>query len=459
MSHQDQACSFSKFKSSHLLEVTQWLLSEIVFSKKLHMNCSWTFRTLAMTALFWSWSREATMTERFECSQRLTHHLDSARKKFTSPQAFMEVLRRHTDYLRGQLLSAFRAHMCLMDGRWKTDGYVLFGVDGTDVSVPRTCSNQAAFTTNGKSKHQQRTRIKNQTAHQKKQKGCPRILMTTLYHISLGLPWAWRLGSKSDNERAQLRSMLGELPRGAMIVGDAGFTGFEFLRAVLGSGAEAIVRVGSNVKLLKQLGRFDESNGIVYIWPDWAMKKDHPPLVFRLVVLHDGKKPVYLITSVLETKRLSDRQVANIYRMRWDIELYHRNLKQTMGHQKLLSRSSVNALIELEWIVLGYTAMMLYSVDELMHRGIDIQRLSAAKVIRAFRQTARDYLHRVETDSTLNDRISLALKDDYQRRTSKESRDYPKKRKHKAPGIPMIQQANKEQKRKAKNFKITSLAA
>jgi hypothetical protein len=177
------------------------------------------------------------------------------------------------------------------------------------------------------------------------------------------------------------------------------------------------------------------------------------------VVLHDGKKPVYLITSVLETKRLSDRQVANIYRMRWDIELYHRNLKQTMGHQKLLSRSSVNALIELEWIVLGYTAMMLYSVDELMHRGIDIQRLSAAKVIRAFRQTARDYLHRVETDSTLNDRISLALKDDYQRRTSKESRDYPRKRKHKAPGIPMIQQANKEQKRKAKNFKITSLAA
>ena len=151
--------------------------------------------------------------------------------------------------------------------------------------------------------------------------------MTTLFHIPLGLPWSWRLGGKSDNERSQLLSMLSELPKGALIVGDAGFTGFEFLSAVLKSGAELVVRVGSNVKLLKELGSFRESNGIVYIWPAWAMKKNLDPLKFRLVVLNDGRQPVYLITSVLSTKQLSDRQMATIYCMRWDIELYHRNLK------------------------------------------------------------------------------------------------------------------------------------
>jgi len=459
MPHQDQNCQCSNIKSTHLLEVTQWLLSGIIFSKPLHVNCSWTFRTLVMTALFWAWSRESTMAERFSCAQRLTCHLDESKKISTSSQAFLEILRRHTVYLKGLLLDAFRMHMQTIDQHWMTFGYVLFGVDGTDVGVARTKSNQSAFTTNGKSKHQRRKRIKNQTAHQKKQKQCPRILMTTLFHISLGLPWAWRLGSKSDNERSQLLSMLGELPKNSMIVGDAGFIGFEFLSRVLGSGADLVVRVGSNVKLLKQLGRVRESNGIVYIWPDWAMKKNFQPLKFRLVELYDGRKPVYLITSVLSTARLSDQQVATIYKMRWDIELYHRNLKQTMGHHKLLSRSAENALVELEWIVLGYTAMMLYSVDEMVHQEIDIGRLSSAKIILAFRQTARDYLHEVEPDATLNHRICRALKDAYQRTTSKESRNYPSKRKHKPPGKPIIEKANELQKNVAKELKKQSLAA
>ena len=459
MPHQDQACHSSENKSTHLLEVTQWLLSGMIFSKTLHVNCSWTFRSLVMTALFWAWSGESTMAERFSCSQRLTLHLDKSKTKRTSSQAFLEMLRRHTDYLKGLLLDAFRSYMQTLDQHWMTFGYVLLGVDGTDVAVARTQSNQSAFTTNGKSKHQQRKQIKNQTAAQKKQKRCPRILMTTLFHISLGLPWSWRLGSKSDNERSQLLSMLGELPQNAMIVGDAGFIGFEFLRAVLGSGANLIVRVGSNVKLLKQLANMRESNGIVYIWPDWAMKKNLSPLKFRLVELHDGRKPVYLITSVLGTNRLSDRQVASIYAMRWDIELYHRNLKQTMGHHKLLSRNAKNSLVELEWIVLGYTAMMLYSVDEMVHQHINIQRLSAAKIILAFRQTARDYLHQIQPNDTLNQRICRALKDNYLRTTSKESRDYPRKRKHKSPGTPTILKANQLQKNIAKQLRKQSLTA
>lgn len=459
MSHQDHAFSSGNHKSSHLLEVTQWLLSEVEFHRKLHVGCSWTYRTLVMTALFWAWSREKTMTERFSCAQRLTSHLDSTKTRPTSSQAFLEMLRRHTDYFKDLLLDAFRRHMQSIEQHWMTFGFVLLGVDGTDVAVPRTQSNQSAFTTDGKSKHQKRKRIKKQTAHQKKQKECPRILMTTLFHISLGLPWSWRLGSKSDNERSQLLSMLSKLPKQAMIVGDAGFVGYKFLSAVLGSGAELVVRVGSNVKLLKQLGHVRESGGIVYIWPDWAMKKNCEPLKFRLVVVNDGRKPVYLITSVLSTKRLSDRQVAKIYAMRWDIELYDRNLKQTMGHHKLLSRSAENALVELQWIVLGYTAMMLYSVDEMVHRGINIQRLSPAKIILAFRQTARDYLHEVEPDATLNDRICLAIKDNYQRTTSKESRAYPRKRKHKSPGAPVIAYANRLQKEAAKQLRNQSLAA
>ena len=116
-----------------------------------------------------------------------------------------------------------------------------------------------------------------------------------------------------------------------MVVGDAGFVGYEFLAAVLASGAELVVRVGSNVTLLKELGWYQQSDDLVDLWPDSIAKKSMPPLTFRLVVLQGRGKPVYLITSVLNANRLSDKQVAKIFRERWGIGLYHRHLKQTLG--------------------------------------------------------------------------------------------------------------------------------
>ena len=101
--------------------------------------------------------------------------------------------------------------------------------------------------------------------------------------------------------------------------------------------------------------------------------------------------------------------IADIYSMRWNIELYHRNLKQTMGHCRLLSRSPLNG--QLNWIVL-YTAMMLYAVDEMIHRGVNTELASAAKIIQAFRQTARDYLH-PSTAAKFDDMICNALRDRY----------------------------------------------
>ncbi|MEL7496714.1 MAG: IS4 family transposase [Planctomycetota bacterium] len=392
------------------------------------------------------------MTERFACAQRLTQHLQGSKKQTTSRQGFLEILRRHTSYLKQQLLFSFRQHMATISTQWKTHGFVVFGVDGSDVSTPRTRSNQRAFTTNGKSKHQKRKRIKNQNAHQKKQKSCPRVLMTTLYHIALGLPWNWQLGSKSDNERDHLLAMLKELPTNALIVGDAGFTGFEFLSKVLASGSEIVIRVGSNVKLLKQLGKYRVGDNIVHIWPDWAMKKNRRPLVFRLVVVNNGKHPVYLITSILDSKRLSENQIVDIYRMRWEIELYHRNLKQTMGHRKLLSRSPRNALVELDWIILGYTAMMLYSVDEWIADRKNISQVSPAAIIRAFRQTARDYLHPIGQQPSLDQLIIQATKDNYQRTSSKQSRNYPQKRKFKQPKPPKIKNATKQQIKKIQSL-------
>ena len=80
---------------------------------------------------------------------------------------------------------------------------------------------------------------------------------------------------------------------------DAGFVGYDFWKAILDTNHDFMIRIGANVKLIKQLGYAWEYDHTVYRWLNKAAKKKMSPLVLRLIVIHVGKQPVYLVTSVL----------------------------------------------------------------------------------------------------------------------------------------------------------------
>ncbi len=103
------------------------------------------------------------------------------------------------------------------------------------------------------------------------------------------------------------------------------------------------------------------ATGWCILWPDRAAKKRLPPLVLRLVVVDGGKHPVYLVTSVIDPRELSDAQAAEIYGRRWGIEVYYRHCKQTFERRKLRSQNPDNAMVELHWSLLGMWAMGLHS--------------------------------------------------------------------------------------------------
>jgi hypothetical protein len=93
--------------------------------------------------------------------------------------------------------------------------------------------------------------------------------------------------------------MVPELPAHALLVADAGFVGYELWQTLLAAGHHFVIGVGANVHLLRQLGWVREHAQVVYLWPAHAARKQQPPLALRLVVVHDGKQPVYLVTDWL----------------------------------------------------------------------------------------------------------------------------------------------------------------
>lgn len=461
MSHQDQHAGCVRDNSVYLLEALQWLLKGITWDRKLRIDCSWTWGWLVKAALLWAWSDEKTLTLRFTCAQRLILHLQAKTsqlaKSATSWQAFMELLRRHTPYLLGKLRLAFQRCMQtrFTDG-WTVCGWVVFGVDGSDIDVPRTASNEAAFAAKKTATKRDR-RKKKGNAGADKRSGVPQIVLTTLFHVGLHLAWTWRMGSRNESERGHLIEMLDELPEGCLICGDAGFVGYDLASKVLGGpertgGRQLLVRVGANVRLLKKLGYVRERGDTVYVWPEKTARKDLPPLVFRLVVMQGPRHPVYLITSVTDRSELSDAQVIEIYQARWGIEVYHRHLKQTFGRRRLLCHSAANAQVELEWSLLGLWGMGLYATAELHEHQIPLEHLSTAGVLRAFRRMARDYLHPSNRRATLRILLRTSLLDTYTR-TNKRSRNYARKKKQKTAGKPDIKNATKQQRIHARKIK------
>jgi IS4 transposase len=87
-----------------------------------------------------------------------------------------------------------------------------------------------------------------------------------------------------------------------------------------------------------------------------------------VVVTNVDRKPVYLVTDVMNKRKLSDAKMAAIYRKRWGIEVYYRHCKQTFDRRKLRSHNPDNAMVELHWSLLGMWAMGLHSHSRLVAR-------------------------------------------------------------------------------------------
>jgi hypothetical protein len=430
-----------------------WLLTPAVFGGlRVRRQATWKPRLLAATALLWATSDLSTLQARFVQARKvITKVFRWQPAPGMSAQGFLKMLGKWQQELLGAILPHLRGHM--QEGlpeHWLTAGYALFAVDGSRVALARTKSLEAVFAPPRRRQRKlaagvRRTRKRQAAAARHKKATSPQLWLTLLWHVGSGLPWAWRTGPAGASEREHLLAMVSELPAQALLVADAGFAGYDFWQTLLTAGHHFVMRVGANVRLLRQLGWVREHAQVVYVWPDYAARKHQPPLALRLVVVHDGKQSLYLVTD-LPQLCLSDRQVSTIYGARWGVEVFFRTFKQTFGCRKLRSRSARNAQLELDWSLVGLWGVCLLGTRELQASGHDPTRLSSATALHAFQRTLREYRVRPETQmEMLWAQLRHARLDNYQRHSSKTSRAYPRKKQRVPIGIPQITLATDQQ--------------
>lgn len=352
-----------------------WIVDERMFAGlALHGNTRWTTRTLVHVALVWAWI-EGGLVERFDSARRAL--AGTAGVGATTYQGFAKALRRWSEPLFAELVPRLRERMdelaTLLGGR------LVIAVDGTRVEAPRTLENERAF---AEPRRSGRCRA---TGRDRRRSPRPQAWLTVLWHVGLGLPWAWRQGPSASSERDHLREMIGELPNESLLVADAGFQGYDLWRTLLEAGHDLLIRVGSNVRLLRTTGLVRTRDDLVLLWPGRVRSAGEPPLVLRRITLQGPRHPIHLVTTLLDRSAFPDAEAADLYRRRWGVETFVRTFKQTFGRGRLRSGSPENARNELAWSLVALWCLQLVGVRELIAEGLDPTRLGTANALRAIR--------------------------------------------------------------------------
>jgi len=394
----------------------------------------WVPRMLATCAVVLGWVAGSNLHECFAAAREAVVAMYPTRRRPGKTLAgFLAALQKQSAEMLSVVVEHLRTRTVELAGPvWRLGPWALMGADGSRVECPMTRSNQRSLGCAGKDKT------------------TPQLFITTLFHVATGLPWAWIRGRGDASERGQLRRMLKLLPWRTLLLMDAGFPGYALLRALLALGHDFVVRVGSNVQLLRELGwDVDRRGSTVYLWPQ--RHRNRPPLKLRLVVVKSGRKRIYLLTSVLQERQLNDAQVAELYRLRWGIEVMYRTLKQTLEHHKMRSDTPQRAKVELDWYMVGLWMLGWTTLEAIGPRARMHRRWSAAKARSCVRTAIRN-ARQPRRRGGLVGQLRNAVQDSYVRSRPKKARNYPRKKTERPAGRPKIRRGTRSENKAAQAF-------
>ncbi|QGJ71789.1 Transposase [Planctomycetales bacterium 10988] len=442
----------------------EWVLREDLFADlPLHGNTNWCPKMLVALAVLSAWSGAPRLTDAFAKATQLSQAMFSV-VAIQTYQGMMRALVRWTPQLLPRLWRRIQKLMCQAGPEhFRICGWVPLAVDGSRFSTPRTLSNEQAFSAKnfgqGK-KAQSRRKWKNKRQRTKKlgEPVKPQIWLTLVWHMGLKLPWCWKSGPSTASERHHLLDMLKShrFPKKTLFCCDAGFVGYELWSAILHARHSFLIRVGGNVRLLKNLGRFRRGNGVVWLWPRAVARRREQPLVLRCIEVRGLRGSMWLVTNVLDPKELSETAIKQLYPLRWGVELQFRTVKQTFGRSKLRSRNAQHALVELDWSLIALTLVQLLAIREQIKLDEPPERTSVAAALAAIRHAMHHWHQPARGKSRLPKRLAQATKDTYHRRSSKVSRYRKEHIDQPTAAKPEIKQATEKQKKDYRNLQRTS---
>lgn len=256
--------------------------------------------------------------------------------------------------------------------RWRWRGRPIRLVDGTTVVLPDTPANQTAYP---------------QPRSQKPGLGFPLCRIVGLLCLESGAVLNAAMGryqGTGGDEQTLLRSILDTLERGDVLIGDAFYATYFLLCTLRTRGIDAVFeQYGARQRRtdFRRGQRLGPRDHLIVLQkpihkPDWMSQADydHAPSTLRVRELRTGGK--ILVTTLLCPKTTHKSALKALFRSRWHVELDLRNIKSTLGMERLSCQTPTMARKEMWVYLLAYNLIRLLMAQAACHTDSRPRQLS-----------------------------------------------------------------------------------
>ena len=268
---------------------------------------------------------------------------------------------------------------------WRWHGRSVKLLDGTTVSMPDTPANQQAFP---------------QSRSQQAGLGFPLARLVAIVSLGHAAVLDWAMGpcrGDDTSEQALLRTLLGALNRGDVVLADGYHCTYWTLAMLKARGVDALmhqhVHRGCDFRRGKRLARGDH---IVH-WPrpacpGWMAQQTYAAMPESLSVREVRVQGRVLVTTLLDARTVPAAELDRLYASRWNIEVDLRSIKAEMGMDILSCKSPAMIRKEVGVHLLAYTLVRAVMAQAASLGGVLARSLSfkrAAQLLNAYHQQLR----------------------------------------------------------------------
>jgi hypothetical protein len=268
-------------------------------------------------------------------------------------------------------------------------------VDGTTVSLPDTAANQSEYP---------------QSRAQKPGLGFPIARMVVVFCLATGAVLEAAIGKyqgKQTGENALFRRLWDEYRPGDVSLGDRGFSSYFDIALLKRRGVDSVCRLHqariSDDRVGRRLGKEDH----IVTWPkparpDWMDEATYQSIsetmdvrIVRVRVEIAGFRTRVLdvVTTLLDADVYTKKDLADLYRRRWEAELHLRSIKVVLGLDVLRCQTPAMVRKELWMGLLGYNVIRGLMVEASRAHGRRPHRVSfkgALQTLQAYEPALRE---------------------------------------------------------------------
>ncbi len=240
--------------------------------------------------------------------------------------------------------------------QWKPYGRELKVFDGSTVKMPDTKENQEAFP---------------QHKNQKKGVGFPLLRFVVILSMTIGTVLDYAIGSyqgKGTGEQSLLRMIFDCITKGDIALGDCYFPSFFVMADIIKKQADGIFQGQSQRHYDFRKGERLGKNDHIVEWkkparPEWMDKETYASIPNTILIREFKVAGKVYVTTFLSAKKYKRKELATIYKRRWEVEINLKSIKEIMDMDMLSCKTPDMVIKEIGTHFLAYNFIRILMAE------------------------------------------------------------------------------------------------